>query len=406
MLSIRFVTQLQVNLYQRLIQIDGKVVPYGDGAALSLGKSTAFVCVPGAVPPARIAADIAGGIRPEIEDGILRAQGQEVGRTQRIVVAAAGSEAARLMHVIVSSILEAQREECPTVRLSVYQLRDETDIAILSPASADSHFDLKLLCPDIQHCEPLAAYTNIWLPEFSFHMVASCVFALTLAVSAYCYAFSARWLPEALATDTLGVEPSAASSEDAQPPLNELRALVLAAESMHNPIIVQPEIEAIKTIWREHADNHGKLFFDYGQLTSVDTLTRHLNRERPSVLHFIGHGKRRLLFFVDHNDYEQVVSIPIKTVAEIVVGVKCVVLQCCLGAASAKQLHKAGVPFVVYYNHKLYEDVAVRFSQAFWSGLFGGHGVRLSFRRAKAAVQDDNYGLCAPKDEAVPDLAF
>eukprot|EP00050_Salpingoeca_kvevrii_P022692 m.130669 g.130669 ORF g.130669 m.130669 type:complete len:167 (+) comp9792_c1_seq1:291-791(+) len=73
------------------------------------------------------------------------------------------------------------------------------------------------------------------------------------------------------------------------------------------------------------------------------------------------------------------------------------VLAAALKDLSAIYLHEHGIPFVVFYDGRLPDPIAIKFAERFYGALFNGHSVRESFACAKSAVPDldDHYGLLA-----------
>eukprot|EP00050_Salpingoeca_kvevrii_P004190 m.245902 g.245902 ORF g.245902 m.245902 type:complete len:404 (-) comp10959_c0_seq1:346-1557(-) len=367
MLPCRFVTQLQVSLHQCLLMLGGEATPYGDGAALSLRESTAFVCVPGAVPPARLTTELES--TAAVERGTARTQGSVVGRMQRIVIVAGGAEAHQLVKAAMASIQEAQSKECNDVLLTVYLPKNPFLAQGLTPRDAASAIPLNRLHDNVR---------DLLLDKRFFSSI------------------SAQRERVAL-----------------------LRVQLFSADSELIPLNIQAEIEDLEDA-REDALFHDSIWVKIRRLATRKKIAEHVARFQPHIVQFSGHGSRRELQFFREDAVDLRVlpssaktaattdqlalslpacrlsanAISIESIALMLRGVRCVFLNCCNGKESAALIHER-VPFVVYYDGELSDVTARVFSKIFWQSLFRGHGIIRSFATAQSASRDSKYQLYA-----------
>eukprot|EP00050_Salpingoeca_kvevrii_P004133 m.243547 g.243547 ORF g.243547 m.243547 type:complete len:278 (-) comp10950_c0_seq6:88-921(-) len=273
---------------------------------------------------------------------------------QRIVVVAGGAEAHQLVQAAVASIREAQRKECSSVQLKVFRLR-VTQLRSLTPADSASYLAMRLLSDDVH--------------DFVLQASASPVPASALPA-----------LPGAV-----------------------LCAQLFSAGSTDAPLKTQAEINIIKEE-RLRAHLRERIKLEDWQVATLAKLRLHVQRFRPQIVQFSGHGERRLMYFFHDETRLAQHEVQPEDVAVVLADVRCVVLQCCQGKATAQALHERGIPFVVSYDGLLSDKTAHKFSQLFWSGMYAGRGVRRSFAVAADAVGDGKYELLAA--DGAEDLAF
>eukprot|EP00050_Salpingoeca_kvevrii_P013450 m.993 g.993 ORF g.993 m.993 type:complete len:637 (-) comp498_c0_seq1:312-2222(-) len=132
---------------------------------------------------------------------------------------------------------------------------------------------------------------------------------------------------------------------------------------------------------------------------SVNQLQETMEQFQPQVVHFTGHGVKRLMAFTQSyavlEEPERMADI-----LPLLANVKCVVLHCCYGAEAAQILHeRAGIPFVVYHTDRVLSDEKSKaFAETFYAMLFAGSGIHRSFAAAQLQSNDMNYHLLATDD--------
>jgi CHAT domain-containing protein len=146
-----------------------------------------------------------------------------------------------------------------------------------------------------------------------------------------------------------------------------------------------------------------------GHAVRPDDLVRLLREEKPTIVHFSGHGEPQGIVLRTEEGHTPVAG---ETLARLFRdrGIALVVLNACHSASQAKQLVNS-VSAVVGTTDAVQDEAARRFSAAFYRTLGNGHSVKDAYRDAGDAVAghalDDVFGaygnleqrLCGPHKE-------
>lgn len=117
-------------------------------------------------------------------------------------------------------------------------------------------------------------------------------------------------------------------------------------------------------------------------------------RERPTILHFSGHGSGTggLVLQCAQGYSQQVTTEALADLlAEFSDTVQCVVLNACYSDEQARVFARH-VPFVVGTDSALGDEKAIRFARAFYTCLFLGEGYESAFRKAVVQTRVEQLG--------------
>ncbi|WP_373511738.1 hypothetical protein [Persicitalea sp.] len=110
------------------------------------------------------------------------------------------------------------------------------------------------------------------------------------------------------------------------------------------------------------------------EVTGFD-FSRTLLREKPTIVHFSGHGSSEGIFLVNEREGPQLA--PTKALKKLfgvmgkVLKIECVVLNACFSKIQADEVVKS-IPVVIGTQAKIGDDDATNFSVGFYQGLGGG----------------------------------
>lgn len=108
--------------------------------------------------------------------------------------------------------------------------------------------------------------------------------------------------------------------------------------------------------------------------------------DRPSILHFSGHGTSgEGLIFQNPSGYSELVAPEAlaNLLGEFAGTIQCVVLNACYSEAQAQMLARH-IPNVIGTDNAIGDEKAVEFSRAFYMCLFQGESYESAFRKAIA----------------------
>ncbi|CAN7725533.1 CHAT domain-containing protein [Mesorhizobium amorphae] len=129
-----------------------------------------------------------------------------------------------------------------------------------------------------------------------------------------------------------------------------------------------------------------------------------LRSERPSIVHFSGHGERQGIVFRDDRDQPTVANGESLARTFDGRGVQLLLLNSCYSEAQAAPVSGA-VGVVVGTNAQVVDDAALRFSSSFYGALFDGHTVQESFKDATDAMAlyqfEDVFRLTGSKEYSI-----
>lgn len=167
------------------------------------------------------------------------------------------------------------------------------------------------------------------------------------------------------------------------------RILFLAA----NPTTVEPlrlgaEVREI----REELRGSEEILFSTSLAVTPRTLTRSILQEKPTIVHFSGHG-------TDEGLYLETESGQIKQVGAEALGrlfavfddsVQCVLLNACYSEAQAQSIVKH-IPYVIGMQRSIGDEAAIAFSATFYQGLGSGLSIVDAYELAVAGMglEDD-----------------
>ncbi len=124
-----------------------------------------------------------------------------------------------------------------------------------------------------------------------------------------------------------------------------------------------------------------------------DDLDHVLQKVKPEIIHFCGHGKEEGL--VLENDAEKSHVVPLEALADLISKFKnteCVVLNACYSDAQAKKLKE--YVCVIGMKEKVEDTAAIKFATHFYGALFAGYDYKNAYDFGKIAlhilrIQDD-----------------
>jgi tetratricopeptide (TPR) repeat protein len=134
------------------------------------------------------------------------------------------------------------------------------------------------------------------------------------------------------------------------------------------------------------------------ELGTVEDLVETVRKEKPTAIHFSGHGSPGSLVFEDDEGREDVVAIDdlLQKLRERIDGAlpPLFYLASCHGndtsgakaETSAACLHRAGVPQVVGYNGPIVDPLSTRAEEAFYRALAEAATTRYAVRQARVAL--------------------
>lgn len=201
--------------------------------------------------------------------------------------------------------------------------------------------------------------------------------------------------------------------QDLAPVKSPLRILVVVARPLDlGPVISDPVVESIQELGKQFP-----IQFNVLSMPTVDKLLDTLERVKPHVVHFIGHGQfkkeegRGQIALLDF-DESGAVWIGDREFADFFVQVaavpRLVFLHLCEGGAIdftdnfaglTPQLIRAGVQAVVAMRYPITNRDAIIFSRAFYSALAKGEPV-------DRGVQDGRWRITITSPQAYDNPAF
>jgi hypothetical protein len=122
--------------------------------------------------------------------------------------------------------------------------------------------------------------------------------------------------------------------------------------------------------------------------TRPDDLLQQLNQQRPTIVHFSGHGSDtgELIFVSDFREPKPVSPAALKALfTSLKDNVRLVVLNACYSVKQAKGIAKE-IDCVVGMTRAVQDNTAIAFAANFYSALGFGKSITESFDQAKAAV--------------------
>lgn len=162
---------------------------------------------------------------------------------------------------------------------------------------------------------------------------------------------------------------------------------------------IELEVNQIKTVLHEH-----RLWVDLREEGAVrlSDLSRHLQKHRPALLHFSGHGTAEEELVLEKYSSPQEVQvgmslasttsaeyIPYADVARILVeyeaSLRCVVFNACSTEALAEAICLR-IPCAIGMRGPINDFLAIRFAEIFYRSVAMGESVGLAFRKARSDI--------------------
>lgn len=136
------------------------------------------------------------------------------------------------------------------------------------------------------------------------------------------------------------------------------------------------------------------LEFDYLLATRIGDLVQALRRTRPQVVHFSGHGRTEGLVLIGRDGVR-----PHLVRAEALVElfgqfggeIRLVVLNACFSQPQAKAIAQA-VGCAIGTRRKIFDEVAIDFSSAFYSAIASGKSVQAAYEEARLELKLEHFG--------------
>ncbi|UOB18406.1 hypothetical protein [Abyssalbus ytuae] len=137
-----------------------------------------------------------------------------------------------------------------------------------------------------------------------------------------------------------------------------------------------------------------------GAVTTEDLL-QYLVTIKPNILHISGHGdEQNNLFFEDHEGFKE--EIPISKFSLLLDNfmdhIHCVFFNACHSLSKIDNLSNQ-LPYIIGMRKEIADDIAINFSQAFYTAYFNGKNIHESFTIALNIISLKNFN-----DELIPRL--
>ena len=155
---------------------------------------------------------------------------------------------------------------------------------------------------------------------------------------------------------------------------------------------------------------------------TINTMLRALQEEKPSIVHFSGHGisgdekelrhlmtnrdininNKRIEGIVLENDHGKINFVSSDILSEIFKScnahIKCVILNSCYSSIQAKAIN-SHIPYVIGMNQRIKDNSSIIFSRAFYMALGAGRSIEDSFHIGKIELE-----AIAENDASIPEL--
>lgn len=121
----------------------------------------------------------------------------------------------------------------------------------------------------------------------------------------------------------------------------------------------------------------------------VDDLHRIL-ADDPTIIHFSGHGDRNGFYFENESGFKvQVTGEQIAALLKECANLECVILNACYSKKQAEDIIKYA-PYVISISSVLADQVAIKFSQRFYSALAENISIETAYNYGRIAVGSKN----------------
>jgi len=186
------------------------------------------------------------------------------------------------------------------------------------------------------------------------------------------------------------------------PTMNVDKILFVSADPENaEPLRIQKEFRRIES---ELLSSPGRQNFSFSVCLATrpaDLSRAMLNRPRPRVLHFSGHGSTRGAICLQ-DDAGLTHAIPASAIADllepIASGLEVVVLNACYSREQADSILKQ-VPFVVGMTDSISDQAAIAYAVGFYQALFNSETVPTAHRLGCAQIH-----MVSPNEKAIPVL--
>jgi hypothetical protein len=173
---------------------------------------------------------------------------------------------------------------------------------------------------------------------------------------------------------------------------DRVRILFLGANSTGAPLDLEREVSRIQHDLRMARDRDALEFRHVGAATS-DTLMQAMLDERPTIVHFAGHGQTDGILLRDEVGNPRLVSGEALASLFALFGntVRCVVLNACWSQAQATAIRRH-VPHVIGTRAAIPDDASLAFSAGFYKAVAAGKDIPFAFEAGKARVRMEGCG--------------
>jgi hypothetical protein len=139
----------------------------------------------------------------------------------------------------------------------------------------------------------------------------------------------------------------------------------------------------------ERGNNRDKVNLVLPQLaTQAKDLTRDLLKEKPTIVHFSGHGEKSGAIYLetDSGNSNVVSAQALGDVFEALdEQVQCVILNACYSATQAQAIAKH-IPYVIGMSHAIPDTFAIAFAIGFYQALANGTSFEQAYKLGKAQI--------------------
>jgi len=194
----------------------------------------------------------------------------------------------------------------------------------------------------------------------------------------------------------------------------KLKVLFVSANPSKD-LNLDEEIRNVQKAINEHTQKRDSIEFIHRSSVKMNDLMLLLRKEKPHILHFIGHGVNGELCMIDDKTREEI-PIPIEELSLLFKNIKrngnlkLVFLNSCYSKEQAKAIIKH-TDYVIEMKNEINDDTARTLSKQFYASFATGASVEDAFTDAKVMVITNHYGEeeiieLVKRDEGVEDFSI
>lgn len=177
------------------------------------------------------------------------------------------------------------------------------------------------------------------------------------------------------------------AGDQESPPTEKVRILFLGANSSTSRMELGQEIKKIKTNLKL-AKERDSLELRQEFAVTADTFMQAMIEEKPTIVHFSGHGEESGILLQDENGILKLVDAEAlsRLFKLFKQWVQCVVLNSCysIHQAEAIRLH---IPYVIGMSAAVPDDASIAFSTGFYKAIGAGEEIPFAFELGKVAIR-------------------